>query len=349
MTTCRELVGTDQLQAREKSHRDPLKLREKQLRASSDVGELFQLLEDCELELTENDSVLRKVRQLYLSKEEEVHKIRVSSPYGKWNGSPPLGNSKTLSKRSAASTANSKKKPIQSNSSLSQVAGGAKSLIVAKVDLPDVGTSVQQLAESFKLRKSTAIVAPETGGCGACSASCCCRRHSKQEKKPKRRKRVAVVGMRRRKIKALFVVYFQFIKLFLLDEYETQPRSKSTAKNALNARLYPHYERVAYRKMRWYRYINSQRSDANMVNDFGAKLGTKEQVVLAYGDWLPPHEAPGSDEASGHATAVREGGVPRSACRRVLDVAHDATRATGGAKSSKWVPQPRPLDAQDET
>ncbi|KAH9258170.1 hypothetical protein BASA81_003754 [Batrachochytrium salamandrivorans] len=141
---------------------------------------------------------------------------------------------------------------------------------------------------------------------------------------------------------------FQFIKLFLLDEYETQPRSKSTAKNALNARLYPHYERVAYRKMRWYRYINSQRSDANMVNDFGAKLGTKEQVVLAYGDWLPPHEAPRSDEASGHAAAVREGGVPRSACRRVLDVAH-VLRVRRAVRQVQNGAPTAPLDARDET
>lgn len=353
MATCRELVGTEQLSAREKSHRDPLKLREKQLRTGADVGELFQLLEDCELELAENDSVLRKVRQLYLSKEEEVHRFVEQKLQAKRNpscrllssllsqtarfGPSPLtgrlqvalearsrshraplaaeldqtvrlrdlaqlrtkmtaelpgqddlfgklaqlernrqteraqltakfkalvsakkwklshissllkeaeeeledgdalveqikslletkmqqdqglkpvrdverkptasGDSKTLSKRPVASSNSSRKKPAQSSaSSLSQVAGGAKSLVmgfaqdltgapsqsssmyklgilicflmymavvsysgslaikVAKVDLPDVGTSVQRLAESFKLRKSTAVVAVE--------------------------------------------------------------------------------------------------------------------------------------------------------------------------------------------
>ncbi|KAH9255242.1 hypothetical protein BASA81_006682 [Batrachochytrium salamandrivorans] len=99
--------------------------------------------------------------------------------------------------------------------------------------------------------------------------------------------------------------------------------------------------------MRWHRYINSQRSDANMVNDFGAKLGTKEQVVLAYGDWLPPHEAPRSDEASGHA-AVREGGVPRSACRRVLDVAH-VLRVQRPVRQVQNGAPTAPLDARDET
>ncbi|KAH9255465.1 hypothetical protein BASA81_006584 [Batrachochytrium salamandrivorans] len=137
---------------------------------------------------------------------------------------------------------------------------------------------------------------------------------------------------------------FQFIKLFLLDEYETQPRSKSTAKNALNARLYPHYERVAYRKMRWYRYINSQRSDAKMVNDFGAKLGTKEQVVLAYGDW-----GQGSHHMQHHAPTRRVGmrRLFEKAGYLVVLVDEYLTSRTcyacdGRCAKFKMVPQPRP-------
>ncbi|KAH9261012.1 hypothetical protein BASA81_000716 [Batrachochytrium salamandrivorans] len=92
----------------------------------------------------------------------------------------------------------------------------------------------------------------------------------------------------------------------------------------------------------------AQEETRRHVQVAGRREDTKEQVVLAYGDWLPPHEAPRSDEASGHAAAVREGGVPRSACRRVLDVAH-VLRVRRAVRQVQNGAPTAPLDARDET
>ncbi|KAH9249557.1 hypothetical protein BASA81_012730 [Batrachochytrium salamandrivorans] len=96
--------------------------------------------------------------------------------------------------------------------------------------------------------------------------------------------------------------------------------------------------------MRWCRYINSQRSDANMVNDFGAKLGTKEQVVLAYGDW-----GQGSSHMK-HQAPTRRVGIQRlfeKAGYLVVLVDEYLTSRTcyecdDRCEKFKMVPQPRP-------
>lgn len=87
--TCRELSAQiaktkssstrkeleERLAAREKSHRDPLKVQEKTLRGRSDVTlrELRALMDDCEKELAQDDSVAKRVRSSIASKESAVY------------------------------------------------------------------------------------------------------------------------------------------------------------------------------------------------------------------------------------------------------------------------------------
>jgi transposase len=56
-------------------------------------------------------------------------------------------------------------------------------------------------------------------------------------------------------------------------------------KNEVNSKLLPHYEELAYRKMKWGAKVNRRRSEDRMVNRFKAKFGCPEKVVLCWGDW----------------------------------------------------------------
>ncbi len=58
-----------------------------------------------------------------------------------------------------------------------------------------------------------------------------------------------------------------------------------TKKNAVNAKLFPHYEERAYRVLKWRAFVNRRRSEDRMVNRFRAKFGKKDEVVLGWGDW----------------------------------------------------------------
>ncbi len=58
-----------------------------------------------------------------------------------------------------------------------------------------------------------------------------------------------------------------------------------TKKNAVNAKLFKHYEERAYRVLKWRAFVNRRRSEDRMVNRFRAKFGKKDEVVLGWGDW----------------------------------------------------------------
>jgi hypothetical protein len=56
-----------------------------------------------------------------------------------------------------------------------------------------------------------------------------------------------------------------------------------TMKNKVNRILLKKYEADIFRKQNWYRYINGQRSDANLINRIKATYG--EDIIILYGDW----------------------------------------------------------------
>jgi hypothetical protein len=60
-------------------------------------------------------------------------------------------------------------------------------------------------------------------------------------------------------------------------------------KNRINSILYKHYTRNLYRKLKLNIYINKQRSEAKMVNNFKAKFGNPDKCVVVMGDYDGKH------------------------------------------------------------
>jgi hypothetical protein len=49
--------------------------------------------------------------------------------------------------------------------------------------------------------------------------------------------------------------------------------------------LAPFYEQATFRKTKWHTFINTQRSEAKMINRFKEKFGPPDEVVIGIGDW----------------------------------------------------------------
>ena len=57
------------------------------------------------------------------------------------------------------------------------------------------------------------------------------------------------------------------------------------AKNAANSELFGFYKKPIHRTLKWYRWINKERSESNMLNRFKDKFGSPEDTVVLMGDW----------------------------------------------------------------
>ena len=56
-------------------------------------------------------------------------------------------------------------------------------------------------------------------------------------------------------------------------------------KNKLNEQLFDYYKKELYRKLKWYRFINTQRTEDNFINRFNDKFGDNKNVVIGIGDF----------------------------------------------------------------
>jgi hypothetical protein len=56
-------------------------------------------------------------------------------------------------------------------------------------------------------------------------------------------------------------------------------------KNKINNLLYEYYEKDLYRKLKWFGFINRQRSENWMINNFKKTFGNKDKTIIAFGDW----------------------------------------------------------------
>ena len=70
-------------------------------------------------------------------------------------------------------------------------------------------------------------------------------------------------------------------------------------KNATNQLLLEFYEREKFRKYEWYRYINRQRADANLINAFKAKFGPPSKTGVLMGDWSQIKQMKGCEPTKG--------------------------------------------------
>ena len=55
-------------------------------------------------------------------------------------------------------------------------------------------------------------------------------------------------------------------------------------KNKVNKTLYEHYQQEFFRKFKLNKYINMQKSEAKMIENFKNKFGTPDKVIIVFGD-----------------------------------------------------------------
>jgi hypothetical protein len=70
-------------------------------------------------------------------------------------------------------------------------------------------------------------------------------------------------------------------KTLNFENFQKYIRRKST----LNSKLLGFYEIFEHRRLRWYGYINRQRSESQFLNRFKAIFGSPDQVVIGIGDY----------------------------------------------------------------
>lgn len=56
-------------------------------------------------------------------------------------------------------------------------------------------------------------------------------------------------------------------------------------KNKINLQLYKHYNKEYFRKFKLNRFINTQKSESKMINNFKNKFGDKDNVIFVMGDY----------------------------------------------------------------
>jgi len=56
-------------------------------------------------------------------------------------------------------------------------------------------------------------------------------------------------------------------------------------KNEINSYLYEYYEKMLHRQLHWYGYINKQKSESKMINNFRKTFGDSDKVLICFGDW----------------------------------------------------------------
>jgi len=56
-------------------------------------------------------------------------------------------------------------------------------------------------------------------------------------------------------------------------------------KNQINSILYKYYEKDLYRKLKWNGFINRQKSEGKMINNFRKTFGNPDKVLVCVGDW----------------------------------------------------------------
>ena len=56
-------------------------------------------------------------------------------------------------------------------------------------------------------------------------------------------------------------------------------------KSVINKMLINEYEKDEYRRTKWYRYINTQKAESEMIKEFKEKIGKPKETVIVFGDW----------------------------------------------------------------
>ena len=86
-----------------------------------------------------------------------------------------------------------------------------------------------------------------------------------------------------------------------------------TIKNKISNIIYEFYQKEIFRKLKLNHYMNSQRSDANMINRFKERFGDPTETVVFMGDWSP-------NQGMRYKEPVRGKGIRRLFKRNGYDV-----------------------------
>ena len=70
-------------------------------------------------------------------------------------------------------------------------------------------------------------------------------------------------------------------KTCLFEEFKTYLKEK----NKLNRKLYNHYTKIIYRKLKINQYINTKKSESKMLRAFKEKYGNPNEVLIIFGDY----------------------------------------------------------------
>ena len=79
-----------------------------------------------------------------------------------------------------------------------------------------------------------------------------------------------------------FSIYFLH---FIISSHHIYQKSYLIAKNALNFKLAQFYGQECFRKYRFISYIRKQKTDSKLLKNFREKFGSKDDVVICFGDW----------------------------------------------------------------
>jgi hypothetical protein len=77
----------------------------------------------------------------------------------------------------------------------------------------------------------------------------------------------------------------------ILSEYNSSSCQLENVKkyvkerNKINSLVMSHYQNELYRKLKWCSYINNQKSESKMINEFKEKYGDPENICLVWGDF----------------------------------------------------------------
>ncbi len=102
----------------------------------------------------------------------------------------------------------------------------------------------------------------------------------------------------REKIKTHYVQYCEQQLSLLNSKVSSYAKFRKYIlyKNYYNIPLREHYSKRVFRKLKLYTFINTQKSEARMMNNFQKIFGGPEKVCIGYGDWskgsfnMPGHE-----------------------------------------------------------
>jgi hypothetical protein len=175
----------------------------------------------------------------------------------------------------------------------------------------------------------------------------------RKEKKTKAYRQNGLKEKNRTEVDELSIVEWEAVlsahnhKTVSMDKFKAYIR----AKLLVSSKVETFYAEHLFRKQRLYAFFNGRRSEERMVDNFAAKFGTPDEVVVGYGDWKEHHALKFMEPTKGKGLreALRRRGY------RVLLVDEYRTSVqcskcqAEGARCEKFLPRKHPDTRKPES